>query len=123
VDGRAIGMSPIEIPQIAAGQHSVLISNHDKGITRNMVLLVNPGEVKREKVKFGKASLTFRVRPYANVEIDGKPYGQTPFPNPIELYEGEHRIRLTNPELKKDIVKPVMLTPGKQEIVKVNFEE
>jgi serine/threonine-protein kinase len=49
-----------------------------------------------------KREVDFRVRPYANVFVDGKALGQTPFA-PVALTDGKHRVRLVNPELKKEV--------------------
>ena len=123
VDGRAVGNSPVEVKDLSPGNHDVTLSNKEKGITRRLSVMVSAGELRHEKVKFGQGQLKILVRPWANVEIDGKPYGQTPLPGPIPLFEGEHRVRLTNPELHKDIGKQILIQAGKDEVVKLNFEE
>ncbi|HSD27068.1 MAG TPA: serine/threonine-protein kinase, partial [Vicinamibacteria bacterium] len=43
------------------------------------------------------ALLAIGVRPWASVEIDGKPYGRTPLPG-ITVEPGEHAVELVNPE-------------------------
>jgi eukaryotic-like serine/threonine-protein kinase len=57
-------------------------------------------------------AVELRIRPYAEVWIDGKKQGETPLP-PIRLTEGKHLIRLRNEELKKDLQLPFIVGPGK----------
>jgi serine/threonine protein kinase len=58
----------------------------------------------------GKArgKLTIRVRPWANVWINGKPYGQTPVQ--VELPVGRHRVRLRDEATEKSLT--VTVTAG-----------
>jgi eukaryotic-like serine/threonine-protein kinase len=44
-----------------------------------------------------RALLAISARPWASVEIDGKPYGRTPLPG-ILVEPGEHEVDLVNPE-------------------------
>jgi len=53
----------------------------------------------------------FRVRPYAQVFVDGVLLGDTPL-RPIQLTEGLHTVRLKNTELKKDVEVPLRVRPG-----------
>jgi hypothetical protein len=43
------------------------------------------------------AILAIGVRPWATVEIDGKPYGRTPLAS-VAIEAGEHEVQLDNPE-------------------------
>ena len=46
--------------------------------------------------------IEFRIRPYAQVFLDGKDLGMTAFP-PVSISVGRHKIRMVNEGLKKDV--------------------
>lgn len=123
LDGHIVGSGTVELRDLAAGAHQIAVSNAEKGLQRFVALTVAPGETRREQIAFRTGTITFRVRPWANVEIDGKPSGTTPLPSGIPVYEGQHSIKLTNPELRKVWVRQVWIQPGKDEVVKANLEE
>jgi serine/threonine-protein kinase len=56
------------------------------------------------------ASLQFRVRPWAEVRVDGKAVGTTPFP-PLTLGAGVHTIEFVHPDYKP-VRRKVTLEPG-----------
>jgi serine/threonine-protein kinase len=56
------------------------------------------------------ASLQFRIRPWAEVRVDGKTVGTTPFP-PLTLGPGTHTIELVHPDYKP-VRRKVTLEPG-----------
>ncbi len=55
--------------------------------------------------------IEFRIRPFAQVFLDGKEIGETPFPA-ISVPVGKHKVRLVNPQLKKDVEVDVTFHPG-----------
>ncbi len=63
-----------------------------------------------------EAVLTFRIKPWANIEIDGKDYGQTP--RTIKLPHGKHKIILTNPGLERSESFSLTLEPGQEKTIK-----
>jgi serine/threonine-protein kinase len=62
-------------------------------------------------------TLVVRVGPWADVYLDGKHLGKTPF-DPLVVPSGTHTIRLINDELKKDITLPLEIQPGVQNLFK-----
>jgi serine/threonine protein kinase len=70
----------------------------------------------------GKGKVTFRVRPYATVLIDGKNMGQTPFPE-VELSAGPHRVVYINEELGKRVPETIEVKAGESITIKRNLEE
>ncbi|MGC4115712.1 MAG: serine/threonine-protein kinase [Myxococcales bacterium] len=120
-DGKPAGSTPLALNNVAPGAHTAVVSNKDKGVTRTLNLTLASGEDRHEKVKFVAGTIIFRVQPWAYVEVDGKPQGQTPIPDGVQAYEGEHRVRLYNTDLKKETVRQVQVKAGAKEIVKVNF--
>ncbi len=69
-----------------------------------------------------QASLEFRVRPYAQVFLDGKPLGQTPFP-PVKVAVGRHTIRLVNEKLAKDVMVDFEVKAGEANVFKYNLKK
>lgn len=121
VDGTPAGTTPARLSELAPGEHQVALVNKAEGLNRRFTVTLAAGRTTTETVKFGTGTLIFRVRPWAEVQIDGRPYGVTPFPAGVEVYEGERRIRLFNPELGKEQIRTVWVKPGAQEIVKVDL--
>ncbi len=68
-----------------------------------------------------KLMIEFRIRPFANVFLDGKPLGQTNFP-PVPVTVGKHKIRLVNTDLGKDIEIDHTFAPG-DTMFKYNLRE
>jgi serine/threonine-protein kinase len=67
-----------------------------------------------------KAKLTFRIRPYATVLLDGTALGQTPLA-PVQVSIGTHTVRLINRDLGKDITRTVEVKAGNSNIFKHDF--
>jgi eukaryotic-like serine/threonine-protein kinase len=67
--------------------------------------------IQKPVAKVGEVA--FRVQPWANVYVDGKHLGQTPF-EAVKLSIGTHRVRLTNSEMAVDRIETVVVKPGKQ---------
>lgn len=65
-----------------------------------------------------KGELVLMVRPWAKVEIDGREMGVTPLPDAIKLAPGEHKVRLMNSELEKDITRTVTIEAGQRAVLK-----
>jgi serine/threonine-protein kinase len=63
----------------------------------------------------------FMIRPWGEVEVDGKVIGLTPLPV-MELPSGPHKIVIRNSELGKSVTKNVTVGAGKQTDVRHDFE-
>lgn len=60
--------------------------------------------VEKHEIKTGR--LTIRTNPWADIYVDGRFYGRTPFMDTIEIPEGKHTIEVKNPfaeAVKKEI--------------------
>jgi serine/threonine-protein kinase len=64
--------------------------------------------------------LVLRIRPYADVHVDGRRRGLTPMP-PISLPAGRHRVRLVNDSLGRSVIRNVLIEPGKRTTLSVNL--
>ena len=61
------------------------------------------------------------VNPWANVSIDGKKLGSTPL-SPLKLKPGNYELSLVNQALKKNVRRVVTVEPGKDTIIKENWD-
>ncbi len=69
-----------------------------------------------------KASLEFRIRPYATVVLDGKTLGQTPLA-PAEVEVGTHTLKLINKDLGKELSRTIEVKAGQPNVFKYNLLE
>jgi len=67
-----------------------------------------------------KATLVFRIRPYATVLLDGTALGQTPLA-PLQVTTGSHTVRLINRDLGKDLSRTIEVKAGQLNVVKHDF--
>jgi serine/threonine-protein kinase len=70
-----------------------------------------------------KGELIIIVRPWAKVWVDDKEVGQTPLPSAVSLSAGPHKVRLVNPDLKKDVTRTVTVSANARDTLKEIFEE
>ena len=70
-----------------------------------------------------KGELVLLVRPWAKIEVDGREVGVTPLNEPLMLAAGDHKIRLINPDLQKDITRTVHITASEKEVLKEILDE
>ena len=70
-----------------------------------------------------KGELVLRIRPWAKVEVDGLEIGVTPLSEPLMLAAGEHTVRLTNPDLGKDVTRTVRITASERAVLKELLDE
>ncbi|MFN0064372.1 MAG: serine/threonine protein kinase [Myxococcaceae bacterium] len=69
-----------------------------------------------------RVSVEFRIRPYAEVTVDGKLLGQTPF-GPVRLSPGTHRVGLVNRAMKKSITLQIQVPKQKDFILRYNLAD
>ena len=124
VDGKKVGQTPVTNYTIAAGPHSIKVTNPDLNQTRTLKIDAKPNEVIRKKVTFkvGTGKLLVRAKPWADVYLNGKKIGTTPMA-PKELAEGTYKVRLHNPTLDQVVNKKVVIKAGQTERINVNFLE
>jgi len=70
-----------------------------------------------------KGELVLLIRPWAKVEVDGREVGITPLNEPLMLAAGDHKVRLINPELQKDITRTVHISASEKEVLKEILDE
>jgi hypothetical protein len=70
-----------------------------------------------------KGELVLLIRPWARVEVDGQDVGVTPLNAPLLLAAGQHRVRLVNPELGKDVTRTVRISASERSVLKELLDE
>ena len=70
-----------------------------------------------------KGELVLLIRPWARVEVDGREVGTTPLDEPLMLAAGDHKVRLINTDLQKDVTRTVHITASEKEVLKAILDE
>ena len=73
-------------------------------------------------VVVANGELVLLIRPWAKVEIDGREIGVTPL-DPISLSAGEHKVRLVNTQLGKDVTRVVQIGASEKQVLKELLDE
>src|SRR6185295_9987850 len=94
VDGTRRGVTPLNLT-LAAGEHAVEIVAGDH-IARQTVA-IESGRTVVARAEVPAATFFINVLPWANVWIDGQPFGRTPVAD-IRLAAGPHEVVLRHPE-------------------------
>jgi serine/threonine-protein kinase len=97
-DGRLLGVSRSERIMIGAGRHTLELVNETLGVQRTQTVVVEPGRTANVRFDPPVSSLTVNALPWAEVSIDGRPYGETPIAN-VSLPVGDHVVVLRHPTL------------------------
>ena len=95
--GRNLGRAPATF-DLPSGAQSLRLRDSALGIDRGLSLVVVAGQSVSRHVSIGRARLSLRVSPWAEVTLDGRAVGTTPLA-PIDTYEGRHVLELDNPQL------------------------
>ncbi|HME89972.1 MAG TPA: PEGA domain-containing protein, partial [Myxococcaceae bacterium] len=122
LNGKVLGSSPVKIRDQRPGEVRVEVFNPTLGFAKEQVFSIAAGDNGTRRIVVARASLEFRVRPYATVLLDGKALGQTPFPA-VQVYEGKHKVKLVNRELGKEVSVDYVVKPGQPNIFKYNLGE
>jgi eukaryotic-like serine/threonine-protein kinase len=124
VDGRRRGRTPLNLTALPAGRHHVrLVGPSTEGIlSRDSEVQVAEGTATEHNVTFGKGKLVVRALPWADVRVDGKKIGVTPFP-PLVVFEGKHELTLDNRQIPAHRRVLVSVAAGQRQDVTVRMDE
>jgi serine/threonine-protein kinase len=120
VDGRALKPASDGTLHLAPGRHSVTVSATGLAFARTLAVELAPGEAALRAVHGGRGQLRLAVSPWAEVTVDGRPLGITPFP-PAELGEGAHTVTLRNKDLGVTTKRRVVISPNRESVLKVDL--
>jgi serine/threonine-protein kinase len=69
-----------------------------------------------------KGTLELRIRPFAEVYLNGELLGQTPL-RAVSVAAGTHSVRMVNAELGMDVTKEVTVSPNEAKVFKYNLKQ
>jgi len=104
IDKVSVGetFSPISV-EVSPGEHEIIFTNDDFPAPVTRRITVEPGETRAVDIdlwaQFAVIKIV-KVKPWAEIFIDGKSYGHTPRVKPIIIPFGTHEIELRNPSFK-----------------------
>ncbi len=97
-DGRVIGTSAAERIMVASGLHHFELANRALEFRSPVDLTVAPGKVATTTPVVPDGKLSINAIPWAEVWIDGRPYGATPLAN-VSIPIGNHDVVWRHPRL------------------------
>jgi hypothetical protein len=122
VDGRVVGRTPLAGPlPLTPGKHTVRLVNRALGVMHKEEVHIEVGKTNRLHRVFRTGTVQVYAMPFGEVFIDGVSKGLTPLDGPIEVYEGEHAIRVTCSLNGKEKRRKVKVEPGRQLVVKFDL--
>jgi hypothetical protein len=96
--GRLLGTSDADRIMLAAGRHSLELSNDAVGLKQTRVVQVPPGKVASLSIEVPHGIVNLNASPWAEVWIDGQRVGETPIGN-LSVPIGPHEVVFRNPQL------------------------
>jgi hypothetical protein len=93
-----IGTTAAERVMLPAGKHDLELVNRALDYRRRVTVQVSPGATVTTPVEVPNGSLSINALPWADVWIDGRPFGPTPLGN-LSLPIGSHEVVLRHPQL------------------------
>lgn len=112
VDGTTYGATPIKDISLAAGVHTVVMSNPAFNLRLKKKVKVRPGQTLRLRERFAKGFLQVLVKPFGDVYVNGRHKGLTPLDEPLSVYEGTHTLRVTCKRTGKEKTQKVRIRAG-----------
>lgn len=120
VDGRSFGVAPGPIP-LAPGLHKVVLAQAALGIRLEERVRISKGKTVELVRELGKGKLRVFVKPYGEVFVDGTLVGLTPLEGPVELYEGQHVVRVYCERTGKEARRAVRLRAGQMHTLNIDL--
>jgi len=122
LNGEYIGQTPIGSYQVKPGTYNYKLACPEFGMDRMGTVIISAGEnkaiqeifvspVTQQQSPQAPGYLTVAIKPWAQVEIDGKNYGLSPLVE-IALPSGPHTINLKNPKVGLDQTLHVFIESG-----------
>ncbi|OJH35807.1 serine/threonine protein kinase [Cystobacter ferrugineus] len=115
VDGRQVGRSPQTVP-MTPGRHLITLVDGKRGLRTARSIDVRATQEKVQfNIRVNLGSVLILAEPGAKVFLDGQPLGVAPVAE-YPLFEGEHHVRVINPDKsvqERDIVMPAS-PPGER---------
>lgn len=121
-NGKRLGSLPFRRRPLSPGSYKLEVRGRGaQPYTVERQVVLSRGAHLKESFVPRKGSLVVRVRPWAKVSLNGRVLGTTPI-KPVEVYEGKHRLVLTNDGLNKRKELIVDIVAGARKVVKVQLQ-
>jgi PEGA domain-containing protein len=106
-EGHIIGTSRADRTMLPTGRHDLVFSNERIGYRGSQKVTVIPGETQTIQVRILGGTVSVNAQPWAEVSIDGKAVGETPFAN-MAIAAGVHEIVFTHPQFGERRIETVV---------------
>jgi len=120
IDGRAATPSSDGKFHLRPGKHRVVVSGNALASPRVFALDLRAGDSVTRAVRRGHGRLSVAVAPWAEVSLDGRKLGVTPF-SPVEVPEGTHTVQFKNDDLHALVRRQITVQPGRETFLKVDL--
>jgi len=121
VDGRSYGSSPVEIPDLSPGEHTITVeAARYRAVTRKVT--IRAGATERIQVSLERDSGSLYVAATGapdEVRVDDRSYGRSPVEIP-NLLPGVHTLTVTAPGYEQ-YSRPFNVAPGPRQDIKVTL--
>ena len=117
-----VAPTPVAIPPVAVVDQVDPLDGGVAVIEPDVVVAVPVTAIREGTPSVRMGHLELRIRPFAQVFIDGRPVGETPLPA-LQLPAGKHRLRLVNRELDKNVEQDIVVRAGENNVFKLNLKE
>ncbi len=119
IDGKNVGTGSANNISLKPGNHTIKLESKAKMLNYTTYIKIQSGKSITKDIQLQKGKLAVSVKPWADVYVNGKKIGTTPFP-PMELYEGDYTIKLENPK-GSPIIKEVTVKAGETKLLMEQF--
>jgi eukaryotic-like serine/threonine-protein kinase len=121
IDGRPATQGLAGGVEVKAGPHAVSLMNKKLGILLRQQVEVRAGKTTRLSRTIGRGSLLVFASPYGQVFVDDRDVGLTPMDAPVDLYEGEHALRVVCGRTTRENVQLIRINADSTLRVKVDL--
>jgi serine/threonine-protein kinase len=115
---KLLGSLPLERAKLRSGTHLLTVRSPKLGYAMTHRVTVRAGEHQRLRLTPRKGTIRILVNPWARVTLDGRLLGITPL-QPVQVYEGPHRLVFENKKLSVTQRRTVKVEPGKAVVVRL----
>jgi len=95
---RKLGYTPVRY-RLPSGKHRFILQRKRPYVYIPLNLNLAPGKLNKQFIKIQKGSLILKLKPWANVTLDGQFLGKNS-QTPYTVYAGWHTLKLEHPQLK-----------------------
>ena len=120
IDGDSLGMTPLKLEKIAAGQRDVKVQKGNLMAMKKITVVENKENTADVKLQASVGYLKLRVNPWAKIYVDGRAMGSSPPMDNLELKPGTYKIKMENPAYKP-VTKTVSVSAGSTTTLQYDF--